>query len=190
MLHPISTLTGGTVAGEDRVQRIYTPQSVVDALLRLWPEGIVLDPCSGPESIVPALVSIMPPANGCKHDKRTRAVLRKANKRAGIVEISEPLSQPGWLHWPERTYVNPEFDQLKHWIRQFLESWEAVLLTPVRPHRKWWRPLLRASYVCYLDPLSFAGFTNTFPAPLALCYRGARLAQWREATISIGEICP
>jgi hypothetical protein len=189
VLNPISTLTGGTVSG-DRVQRVYTPQSVVDALLRLWPEGIVADPCSGPDSLVPAQLRLMPPYNGCVYDKRTRAVLREADEKKGITEISEPLMQPGWANWPERTYVNPEFDQLRHWIRQFLESWEVVLMTPVRPHRRWWRPLLRYSYTCFLDPLRFVGFSGTFPSALALCYRGPRLEQWKLATAQIGEVIP
>ena len=35
-----------------REQTIYTPQSIIDVVLKVWPEGIALDPCSGPGSIV------------------------------------------------------------------------------------------------------------------------------------------
>ena len=51
-----------------RKQVVYTPQAVVDVLLTLWPEGIALDPCSGPDSIVPAARSIMPPDDGLAID--------------------------------------------------------------------------------------------------------------------------
>lgn len=188
-LNPISTLTGGTVGEGDRLQRIYTPSSIaVGVLGELWPEGVLCDPCSGPDSLVPALIRLMPPQNGCRYDLRSRVIIRPAKPKEGITEISEPLNQPGLERWPPRTYLNPDFDQLKGWIAQFVESWECVMLTPVRPHRRWWRALLRHSSVCWLDPVKFAGYAASFPAPLALCYRGDRDAAWRSAASKVGEV--
>lgn len=165
-MNALKSFADGSRSGK-RNQTVYTPQSIVDALLRLWPEGIAMDPCSGPDSIVPALWNLMPPINGCKYDKK-----------AGPAFIE---------YWPERTYVNPEFDNLQPWILQFCESIECVLLVPVRTHRKWWRDLLRCGAdICWLDPLRFVGYEQSFPAPLALCYRGVR--DFEAAVDGLGEV--
>lgn len=181
----LQSLIDGSKTGK-RPQRIYTPTEVVDVLQALWPEGIQCDPCSGPDSVVPAAVKIMPPDNGCAYEVVGRS-LRHARQ--------EPVIDT----WPQRTYVNPEFVALRAWVHQFLESWECVLMTPVRSHRRWWRPVLHAppedpllpgSAVCYLDPVKFVGFQEKFPAPLALCYRGERYDVWRKVTSHLGEVLP
>jgi hypothetical protein len=46
---------GAREGGQDRPQDVFTPQFMIDAILKVWPEGIALDPCSHPDSIVPAL---------------------------------------------------------------------------------------------------------------------------------------
>lgn len=192
----VDSLYGGELVGK-RSQRVYTPISIVEALRALWPEGVACDPCSGPGSLVPAAFRVMPPQNGCKYvteiprlgDDGEQATEVNAKGKTVLAYIPAP---PGLPFWPARTYVNPEFgDQLRDWIAQFLESWEVVMLAPIRPHRKWYRPLLRQpTSVCWLDPLTFVGFDQTFPAALGLFYRGDRQEQWRAATAKIGEVIP
>jgi len=188
----VDSLFGGERSGK-RVQRVYTPPEVWSALDLLWPEGVVLDPCSGPDSVGRTLMRVMPPANGCKYIDRVPALgpdgEHVVDAESGkLVYVPAP---PGLAYWPERTYANPEFDPLGPWIRQFLESWEVVLLSPVRPHRKWWRPLLRRpQLVAWLDPLRFVGHAGSFPAPLVLVYRGARIGAFCSAveTLELGEV--
>lgn len=155
-MNALQSLHNGTLTGK-REQSIYTPQCIVDALLRLWPEGIACDPCPGDLGV--SLVNAFLP-------------------------LDDGLELPVW---PRRTYVNPPYDKLKPWIERFERSWECVLLTPVRTHRRWWRTLLLpSSRVCWLNPVKFIGYKQTFPAPLALIYRGDR--DFARATEGLGDV--
>jgi hypothetical protein len=148
----------GLYGAKEREQSICTPQPIVDALLRLWPEGITCDPCSCDASIVPAALRIDAEQNGLSFSM-----------------------------WPLRTYVNPPYDKLRPWIERFMRSWECVLLVPVRPHRKLWRPLWDPSVVrCWLEPVKFIGFDQAMPIPLVLAYRGER--DFAAATEGIGYV--
>lgn len=156
-MNALQSLHNGALTGK-REQSIYTPQCIVDALLRLWPEGIACDPCWGPGSIVPA--------------------------RAKYGEAENGLA---FTCWPLFTYANPRFDKLRPWIDLFRRSWESVLMTPVRSHRRWWRPLL-LDQVCWLDPLCFIGYEQVFPAPLAIVYRGHRSLKFADAFEGLGDV--
>jgi hypothetical protein len=175
-----------------RPQRVYTPLVVVDVMLRTWPEGVLCDPCSGPDSIVPAAIRIMPPQNGCRY----------ARKIPQLDDLGEPVADdegkllyvdapPGLPHWPPRTYINPEWLDLAAWLRQFGESDEVIVLCPARSNRAWWRSAMRsAAAVAELAPLAFVGHKSKFPAPLVLAYRGNRRDRFCEAIAAtkIGEI--
>ena len=133
--------------GTDRPQEIYTPQSVIDVVLATFGE-IVLDPCSGPDSIVPARI---------KYD--------------GTAEQWDGLLS----RWFRKTYFNPPYKNLRDWlIKADAEASQArpiIGLFPVRPHRKWFRDLLlnrSGVEIVYLDPLKFRGYDQAFPAPLCL----------------------
>lgn len=58
-------------------------------------------------------------------------------------------------------------------------------LIPVRSHRKWWRAITNRDYVevFELDPLTFVGYPQSFPAPLCLLFtcveRGAIAAAFK-----------
>lgn len=45
---------GARPGGQDRPQDVFTPQFLIDAILKVWPEGIAMDPCANPDAIVPA----------------------------------------------------------------------------------------------------------------------------------------
>lgn len=154
----------------EREQETYTPQCVVDLLLRLWPEGIALDPCSGPDSIVPA------------RERWYGALMEtgRIGKRGPIMEWVGPgLTYP----WRNRTYINNPFSDLQDWMPySAAQQVEQVMLAPVRPNRKWWRAYAASSVaIGWLDPLPFLGHAQAHPAPLALHYRGGDYARFAAA---------
>lgn len=184
----VDSLYGGERSGR-RAQRIYTSQPIVDALLRLWPEGIDMDPCSGPGSIVPARVRIQPPQNGCRYATKIPILGMDGepitDAKGKFVYGPAPIGIPFWL---ERCYVNPEFGMLEPWLRQFSESRECVFLSPARTHRTWYMDAMAGATICALRPLCFHGYDQTFPAPLWLAYRGERRTEFAAATAEIGRI--
>lgn len=151
-----------------RPQEIYTPQCIVDGLLRLWPNGIDLDPCSGPDSIVPA-----------------------EGMYDGIGD-SDGLGDT-WDHSQIKTvYVNCPFKDLKKWLaKAAAESrcgLEIVMLCPTRHHRKWFRAALGyADCTIYLNPLKFHGYAQAFPAPLCLIGWNVDVDRFKEAFKDLGE---
>lgn len=159
-----------------RVQRVYTGPEIVEVLHELWPEGLLCDPCSGPDSLVDAVIRIMPPANGCRYV--TEIPTGEVDSEGRLVYTTAP---PGLPLWPPRTYANPEFAKLEPWLRQFAESNEVAILCPARSHRKWWRAAMRDAHVAELNPIKFVGHAQTFPAPLVLAYRGERRAVFKDA---------
>lgn len=76
------------------------------------------------------------------------------------------------IQWPDRTYCNPPYGELKLWLAHSLKQTSRhVMLVPVRPHRKWWREWARQADVVYLNPIKFLGYDQAFPAPLCLAER-------------------
>lgn len=148
----------------ERIQRVYTPPDIVAAVRRVWPEGIALDPCSGPDSVVGAEVEACPDFD----DGRPR----------------DGLS----LAWPERTYCNPPYDTLETWLDKASSHTEVLLLGPVRTHRRWFAECVfaKAASVCFLWPITFIGFEATFPAPLCMVYWGRRLEAFRTTFAPLG----
>lgn len=90
------------------------------------------------------------------------------------------------VDWPGRTFCNPVYgnkgpETTLGTFRDFCAAFarsksEAVMLCPVRSHRDWWcRDVLGAcDAITYLAPVKFEGFSQTFPAPLCLAYKGPR----------------
>jgi len=75
--------------------------------------------------------------------------------------------------WPDRTYCNPPFKHLRHWLRHMVEhsNGRSCMLAPVRTHRQWWRrDVEQCSVVVWLDPFAFAGYDQSFPAPACLLF--------------------
>lgn len=158
----LNSFFDGTMTGK-REQRIYTPQSIVDALLEVWPH-VAMDPCSGPDSLVPAHARIEPPENGLA------------------------------IRWPRYTYVNPPYDKLYPWLEHGDRDVETIWLIPVRPHRRWWRDFIfhldpqKRPMVCWMDPLKFHGYDATFPAPLCVAYTGVHHEKFRRAFARFGFV--
>lgn len=152
---------------DQREQQIYTPWDIVDVCLQTWPEGIALDPCSGPDSQIPALESW----HGTHVDTG-----RRTPKGEAVCKWTGPgLHTP----WRMRSYINMPYSDLELWLDKSraeatLGITEQILLFPVRPNRDWWSAYMRdvATSISYLRPLAFVGHDQTFPAPLALVHTG------------------
>lgn len=158
-----------------RPQEILTPQPVVNALATLWPEGVALDLCGAPGSLVRAERTYYVP--GTLDGKRTKYV-------AGAGHLDGLI-----LPWASRTYVNPPFEQLEAWLaKAATEPKEQVILAPVRTHRKWFRrAMVRSDAVVWLDAsFKFVGYEQAFPAPLCVLYRGER--DVASAFAMLGEV--
>lgn len=150
-----------------REQEIYTPWEIVDVCLNTWPEGIALDPCSGPVSLVPAASAY----TGVKIDTGDVNKDGTAITRWGGSGLIAP--------WCARTYVNMPYGDLEDWLhKSAIEhshgNTEQILLFPVRPNRTWWCRYMAeiATSVAWLRPLKFVGFSSGFPAPLVLVHTG------------------
>jgi hypothetical protein len=151
-------LATGNRAGKpaEREQTIYTPQCILDVCTQVWPDGIALDPCCGPGSIVPAHNNYGPAQDGLT------------------------------LNWAPRTYVNPPYGTLDKWLAKALrEPAEQIILCPVRTNRPWWvDAMCRMDAIAWLNPLTFCGFKSAFPAPLVLAYRGERIGEFGCAAMT------
>lgn len=136
----------------EREQEVLTPPRIIDALLRLWPSGIALDPCA--------------PTDPAKR------LVPAAQFYDGV--DGDGLRDP----WLDHTYANPPYDDLARWLAKGLREAhcgriEVVELVPARTHREWF-DLAAWDRVCLLRPLRFVGFANDFPAPLVALYAGTR----------------
>lgn len=153
---------------DKREQQIYTPWDIIEVCHETWPEGICLDPCSGPDSLIPSAVSY----RGYKIDTGRKDKDGRAVTRWGGSGLIAP--------WAMRTYVNPPYEDLEDWLyKSTIEhkhgNTEQILLFPVRPNRMWWSEYMSTipSSVAWLRPLQFVGFDSGFPAPLVLVHTGA-----------------
>jgi hypothetical protein len=160
----------------DRPQEIYTPLPIIIALLQVWPK-IALDPCSGPDSLVPAETKWCVPPR--KEGKRT-VFIAQDNEVDGLCEP-----------WQDYTYVNPPYADLKVWLAKCKEqgqTYEVATLVPTRGHRRWFRKAaLSAALVVDLDPVKFVGYKSTFPAPLCLLYWGECANMMTVAFEALGD---
>jgi hypothetical protein len=155
----IRSFCGARKDGQDRPQDINTPPLIVDAILRVWPEGIALDPCDNATSITHAKTSIKWPENGLAVD------------------------------WPDYTYVNPPYKQLRPWMQKAVRYKEHMLLIPVRTNRRWWCVYERkATAICRLKPFAFLGHKQSFPSSLVMLYYGSRPRSFADAFAPLGEI--
>lgn len=149
----------------DRPQEVYTPAEIRDLLVKLW-GAIRLDPCAGPDSILAP--------ERAYYGEQVDTGRRKKNGQP-ILEWTGPgLTSP----WCDGTYFNPPYNALEDWLAKAVEEaglgYEIAGLVPVRTHRAWFRAAVldRADAVCWLNPVTFLGYDQSFPAPLVLVYWG------------------
>lgn len=163
----------------ERPQEVYTPQAIRDFLVGMW-GSIRLDPCSGPGSIL-----------NTERAYQGYQVDTGRVKKSGqpiLTWAGEGLTSP----WTDCTYFNPPYDSLEDWLAKAVEEaangYEIVGLVPVRSHRKWWRSAVlgNADAVGWLGPVTFIGYDQSFPAPLALVYWGYQAHMFKFMLESAG----
>ena len=138
----------GAVFGGPRTQEVLTPHWILDEIRRSW-GTIALDPCSA--------LSASDVAEECWTGPLTGG-------SDGLV-----------LPWRDRTYANPPYDQLQDWLACAVSQAHVgrlAVLAPHRTHRSWYRAACSVSdAVVELPSVTFIGYRQPFPAPLALiCY--------------------
>lgn len=140
----------------EREQTVYTPQCIWDVWHAVWPEGIALDPCSGPDSI--GVTTDRYFAGGLETPWVERTYINPPFKdlKAWLAYGEFAPSEQGWLV-PVRTH--------RRWWRKWRDGLDAYV---------------------ELDPLAFVGFKQKFPAPLLLGYRGTRTAAFKAASSGLG----
>lgn len=182
------------VSPGERPQEIYTPECVRDAILNVWPH-IALDPCGGPDSLIPAKHSYyVPPAViGLLDNKGVPKCNSDGTPKIRIEFIASAGHEDGLnLPWCDYTYANPPFRYAKQWLAKALHEaglgHEIMMLAQTRGHRSWFRKACKsATCVCDLNPLKFVGFKQTFPAPLCMLYWGDNTNQFELAFEHLGE---
>jgi len=141
-----------------------SPQEIVDALLRLWPDGPDLDPCTNERSIVP---------------------YRRRYTLADCVDVADQT-------WTGRVYCNPPFSNTGPWAAKMALHLEGVVgCVLCDPSVSWWRDIWTADVICFPDHrVKFIGpsaFVNdqmatrrssSFDRPIALPFW---LPIWRGA---------
>jgi len=151
-----------------------TPQEIVDAVLRLWPGGIDLDPCSNARSLVPA------------------------RKRYTVAQCIEPEDQ----EWSGRVYCNPPFSDTGPWAKRMAAHEGGVVgCLLCDPSVSWWKDVWTADAICFPDHrIKFSpppGVVEaamqtrrswSFDRPIALPYWGVRPDLFRSAFSPLGRV--
>ena len=143
-----------------------TPPCIVDRLVRLWPHGIGLDPCSNERAIVPARVRLDIQDDGLDFDWSAHAPV----------------------------YVNPPYSESGPWLRKLVASrCEGVACILCDPSVSWWRDVWEADAICFpsrriqfLAPPGVAA--SSFNRPVALPYFGKRVAAFASAFATLGKV--
>lgn len=159
-----------------REQTIFTPQVIIDVLLELW-GTIEYDACHGePGVVLTALGRAAKKAGTVPPDRELQVMCGLAVPVESIVPAKRRTSTRGLLDpWCHATYCNPPFGTLNDWLKYSgKQPVSHVMLVPVRPHRKWWREWAKTAELIYLNPLTFLGYDQSFPAPLCLAHRCPR----------------
>lgn len=166
----LDSLHNGELSGK-REQLIHTPANYLAAVAELWPEGIALDACGSDD---PACLVVA-----------DRVAMYAPHR------WDTDICECGLcVEWPERTFLNPEYETLWRWLAKYNgEGPEVLLLGPVRSHRRWWRysAFRQTSIICWHDPLTFVGYDSVFPAPLMTFYRRRRIVKFIEAFKVLGD---
>lgn len=129
-----------------------TPQNVIDAILEF--SDIGLDPCSNPNSLVPAKHKIMLPDNGLE---------APWSVEEGITYVNPPYGRayPAWVK--------------KALLEHSLYKAQILMLITARPDTRIWQEVIfpGASSICFWGGrLQFVGAPNPAPFPSALVYFG------------------
>ncbi len=164
----VATLTG---AGK-REQTVFTPNAILNVPRALWGGRIAYDPCQGhPGHVLTSKGRALAKSgllSPCWDQYPELAVPVESQVNAVSWTDTRGLVDP----WPDHTFANSPYDKLVDWLAWSLEQpSDHIMLAPIRPHRVWWREWARESEVVYLNPVTFVGHDQSFPAPVCLARR-------------------
>lgn len=160
------------VMGSSESPEWYTPQHVIDRVLKVFGGEIDLDPCSNSDD--PAL----------------------ANVRASryFTQHTDGLSQPWCVRDYTRVYMNPPYgDEIPPWIDRLIEAYEdeeigeAIALVPGRIDTAWFRPLWKYAICAVYGRLRFSGVENSAPFPSVIVYMGPNVDRFKKEFGDIGQ---
>lgn len=160
------------VMGSSESPEWYTPQHVIDRVLKVFGGEIDLDPCSNSDD--PVL----------------------ANVRASryFTQHTDGLSQPWCVRDYTRVYMNPPYgDEIPPWIDRLIEAYEdeeigeAIALVPGRIDTAWFRPLWKYAICAVYGRLRFSGAENSAPFPSVIVYMGPNVELFKETFGDIGQ---
>ncbi len=139
----LTSLWGKGGVKKEREQETLTPDWLPATLIQGW-GSIILDPCAEAAPSIDAAHHYIWP------------------ERDGLA-----------LPWTDPTYANPPYKYLRAWLEkardESVSGFRIALLAPVRTHRWWYRSVVRTCQaVIDLNPLTFKGYNQSFPAPLVL----------------------
>ncbi len=165
----------GFIGSREREQTVWTPESILDAVDKVFPDGW----------------GDVFPSEGSPASRRAR-LTRETGFR-------DALNEP----WHERNYANPEYKTLAAPLAEAYQQWklydrQSVLLVPVRTRRAWWCGYVEGACVAYLRPFAFLdaatgkpyvcvnkktgkATVSQFPENLAAVYWGDRKALFMDA---------
>ena len=181
--------------GRFRVQEVYTPPFILDAVRAAFGGQIGLDPCAATDSSMWfAETNWHLPYEVAELQEALEAAPR--GQTAELKRRIKAFTHAGSLtrEWPSvPTFMNPHFDTLAPWLARFAAmTVPAVVLCPVRTHRKWWVRGAVGAECVLLAPFAFVGNKSTFPAPLCLLSRNCRIpylgkAETGRASFGVSE---
>jgi hypothetical protein len=149
-------------------QEVCTPLEIIEAVTSAWDGSVALDPCA-PSEREPSFFA--------------RRRIRYGWGLNGLGGLEPDLV------WPDRTFVNPPFDDLRPWLEKAMsehkhvfdecpglvpqDAWRTVLLLPFRAHRPWFQDAIAHAAssgggLTILPGIRFVGHKSIFPAPVCL----------------------
>jgi hypothetical protein len=185
-----------------RDQRVYTPDYICERLIKVW--DIEYDAAAGPDSLVPARRSTEtrglidpwplqtycnPPYGESLFDPETQMehYLRELAIREEHKANCKRTGKKTAIKWPAG-FRPLKKAGLKNWFAMHMKATEAIVLVPVRTHRKWFREWwLSCNAVVALDPVTFTGMKQAAPFPCCLGYRGAHEERFAASFCDIGS---
>ncbi len=196
-MHPSLRSTSLT-HDEEHEQGRNTPAYLLRPVLQVFDGVIDYDPCSNATSLVPA---------------RTRQFLDGEHVPSlcasnGLVPLGDPLRtrrdyaivMGDGLHYrwrvygsarrPTRVFCNPPWNDLARWLEHGMvgnADCEIVALLPLRSHRNYWHHAWTADAWCFLEPVTFGGFSDQFPGPCVMLYWGKNTSGFMTAFEGYGR---
>lgn len=145
-----------------------TPMTIVACLDRMWPDGIDLDPCTGPGSLI----------------------------RAGTKYTENGTSEP-WRGY-RTIYANPPYSEPHEWVMRMVEaaymhSAEVIGCLRCDPSVSWWKDVWTADAICFpakrvqfIPPEGVELSQNN--GPNALPYWGPNVSRFKWAFRTLGKV--